>query len=515
MRRALISVSNKTGVVDLARGLTELGYEVISTGGTMRSLAEAGVPVKAVSEVTGFPEILDGRVKTLHPAIHGGILAVRDNPGHRAQLEEANIQPIDLVVVNLYPFMEAITKNPDDLAGAIEEIDIGGPSMVRSAAKNFRYVTVVVNPERYPLVLETLRAGEVPLEMRLRLAVEAFQHTAAYDANIASYLGQKAGEGDFPNHLNLGVIKVQDLRYGENPHQAAALYLDPSGPETSVVNGEQLWGKELSYNNLNDANAALEAVLEFEGPAAVAVKHATPCGVAVARDIHEAFLLARDADPVSIFGGIVALNRPVGKDLAELLHLLFLEVIMAPDYTDEALTILMAKKNLRLVKIKGLGDAQPGRRRDVRSIRGGLLVQEADTVLQPGDQPAAWQNVTGLAASDDIIRDLAFAWRVVKHVRSNAIVVARDGQTLGIGGGQVNRIDPAQYALARAGEKARGAVLASDGFFPMPDVVEAAAAAGIKAIVQPGGSIKDQDSVEAAKKAGIAMFVTGVRHFRH
>ncbi|MDI3280839.1 MAG: bifunctional phosphoribosylaminoimidazolecarboxamide formyltransferase/IMP cyclohydrolase [Bacillota bacterium] len=518
-RRALISVSDKAGVVEFARGLVELGWEIISTGGTLKELRGAGLPVTYVSDVTGFPEILGGRVKTLHPAIHGGILAVREDEHHAKDLAAAGIKPIDLVAVNLYPFARAVQQRGITLAEAVEEIDIGGPAMVRAAAKNYRYVTVVVDPARYGRVLELLRReGEVPLEVRLELAAEAFAHTALYDSLISSYLSRVRAEGErelFPDRLVLGFEKVQSLRYGENPHQRAAFYRDPLYRGPSLAAARQLQGKELSFNNINDAAAALELVLEFPEPTAVAVKHATPCGVASGATIAEAFARAHAADPISIFGGIVALNRPVDEEAARALREPFLEIVLAPEFAPEALAVLSEKKNLRLLALPELVGGQRESYWDWKRVPGGLLLQDADLGWGDEDDPSTWRVVTEREPAEEDWPDLLFAWRVVKHARSNAIVVARRKQTLGIGAGQVNRIDPTRYALARAGEAARGAVLASDGFFPLPDVVEAAAEAGIRAIVQPGGSLRDGDSIAAANRAGIAMVFTGVRHFKH
>ncbi len=522
IRRALLSVSDKRGIVEFARGLAGLGVEIVSTGGTSAVLREAGIPVTSIEGLTGFPEILDGRVKTLHPKVHGGILGRRDLPEHRRQMEEHGIVPIDLVAVNLYPFRATVSRPGVTLEEAIENIDIGGPSMVRSAAKNHRDVIVVVNPDRYGQILDELRArGDVDAATRLVLAVEAFRHTAFYDALISEYLGAQAGSGllDFPRELTLAFEKVEALRYGENPHQRAAFYRDPLPAGPALAAAEQLQGKELSYNNLNDAHAAWALVWEFAEPAAVAVKHANPCGVAVAGTPAEAYRKAHDADPVSIFGGIVALNRPVDGEAARAMAEVFLEVVIAPDFTAEAREVLRAKKNLRLLKAappehagawRGAGG--PPRLIDLRRVDGGLLIQEADP---PGADPGEWRCVSRVRPEPADLAELLFAWKVVKHVKSNAIVVARGGQTLGVGAGQMNRVDAARIALRQAGAAARGAYLASDAFFPFPDVVEAAAAAGIRAIVQPGGSIRDEESVRAADAHGLVMMFTGRRHFKH
>ncbi|MDK2882539.1 MAG: phosphoribosylaminoimidazolecarboxamide formyltransferase / cyclohydrolase [Bacillota bacterium] len=507
VKRALLSVSDKGGIVEFARGLAELGVEIVSSGGTARVLAEAGVPVRRVEEVTGFPEILDGRVKTLHPAIHAGILARRDVPEHLAKLEELGIRPIDLVAVNLYPFAATIARPDVTLEEAVENIDIGGPTLIRAAAKNHRGVVVVVNPLHYEEILKELREkGGVSFDTAYRLAAEAFAHTAQYDSVIAAYL---AGRSEaFPACLPLTYTKVRDLRYGENPHQRAALYARP-GAEEGIPFARQLHGKELSFNNIADANAAWELVQEFSAPCAVGVKHMNPCGVGIGPDLLQAWRKAYAGDPVSIFGGIVAFNREVTADLAAALNEIFLEVVIAPGFSDEALTILKEKKNRILLEAKR-GRAQPGW--DLRTVRGGLLVQELD--VRDYD-PADLKVVTRRAPTEKEMADLAFAWKVVKYVKSNAIVLARDGGTVGVGAGQMNRVGAVEIAVRQAGEKARGAVLASDAFFPMPDSVEAAARAGVTAIIQPGGSVRDADSIRAADEAGIAMVFTGIRHFRH
>lgn len=507
VKRALLSVSDKDGIVEFARGLVELGVEIISSGGTARALAEAGLPVRRVEDVTGFPEILDGRVKTLHPAIHAGILARRDVPAHMVKLRELGIAPIDLVAVNLYPFAATIARPGVTLEEAIENIDIGGPTLIRAAAKNHQAVVVVVNPVRYEEVLRELRTeGGISTETASHLAAEAFAHTAQYDSVIANYL---AGRKDlFPERLPLVFTKLTDLRYGENPHQRAALYAEPGG-RYGITFARKLHGKELSFNNIGDANAAWELVQEFGEPCAVGVKHANPCGVGIGADLTSAWRKAYEGDPVSIFGGIVAFNRPVTPELAQALNEIFLEVLIAPDFSPEALEVLKAKKNRILLK------AEPGRAPgawDIKKVRGGLLVQELD---EKDYAPADLKVVTRRAPTEKELADLNFAWKVVKYVKSNAIVLARDGQTVGIGAGQMNRVGAVEIAVRQAGEKARGAVLASDAFFPMPDSVEAAARAGVTAIIQPGGSIRDEDSIRAADAAGIAMVFTGIRHFRH
>lgn len=508
---ALLSVSDKTGLVDFARGLVEQGFTLISTGGTQRALAEAGLPVQGVTDLTGFPEILDGRVKTLHPKIHGGLLARRELEAHRRQMEEHGILPISVVAVNLYPFAATVAKPGVTLAEAIENIDIGGPTMVRAAAKNYQHVTVVVNPARYPEVLQELaEKGEVGAETRFALAVEAFNHTAYYDALIAQWLAAQTKAAPlFPETLVLPYAKAQELRYGENPQQLAAFYREPQAAPGTVAAGKQLHGKALSFNNLNDLNAAWELVLEFDEPAAVAVKHTNPCGVAIGDDLYTAFIRAYESDPVSIFGGIVAVNRPLDARTAEKLSQIFLEVIIAPAYSSEALAILTQKKNLRLLEIP-----IPEKREctDLKKVSGGLLLQTIDTSPVRAE---GWQPVTEKKPTPAQLADMVFGMKVVKHVKSNAIVLVKDGQTIGIGAGQMNRVGAAQIAIKQAGEKAAGSVLASDAFFPFRDTVDAAATAGVAAIVQPGGSVKDENSVAACNEQGLAMVFTGTRYFKH
>lgn len=511
IKRALISVSDKTGILDFARELDALGVEIISTGGTKALLQKNGVSVTGIEAVTGFPEILDGRVKTLHPRIHSGLLAIRDKKEHQEQLKEHQIEPIDLVVVNLYPFAQTIDKPDVTFEEAIENIDIGGPSMLRAAAKNHAYLTVVVDQADYATVLEQIKTdGAVDEETRRKLAAKVFRHTAAYDSLIAQYLTEQITD-QYPEKLTVTFEKVQTLRYGENPQQKAAYYRLPFEAAGTLAEAEQLHGKELSYNNLNDADAALQLVREFTEPAVVAVKHTNPCGVGLGNTITEAYERAYRADPISIFGGIVAANRPIDEQMAQQMHRIFLEMIIAPDFTPAALQILQQKKNIRLLRVKNL-NVQTQRLATYRSIAGGLLVQEQDVLPLDENQ---LQVVTDRAPTPEEQEELLFAWKVVKHVKSNAIVLTKDKMTLGVGAGQMNRVGAAKIALEQAGEKARGAVLASDAFFPMPDTVQAAAEAGIAAIIQPGGSIKDEESIAEANKHGIAMLFTGVRHFKH
>jgi phosphoribosylaminoimidazolecarboxamide formyltransferase/IMP cyclohydrolase len=513
---ALISVSDKRGVKGLALGLAELGFDIYSTGGTQRHLLETGLPVLSVSSLTGFPEILDGRVKTLHPFVHAGILARRDRPQHMEELRRSDIPPIDLVCVNLYPFAETASRPDVSLDDALEQIDIGGPALLRAAAKNFPFVVVLVDPDDYEPVLEMLAQGEVPLYERRRLAAKAFQHVAAYDTVIARYL---RGDADpFPPQLTVALEKALELRYGENPHQRAALYRHLAlGGQAGIVAARQLHGKELSYNNILDADAAWQAVCDFREPTVAIIKHANPCGLASRDDLAAAFRLAFLGDPVSAFGGIVAVNRPVDISLAgairEAKHptsgqRLFLEVMVAPGYDERALAVLRRSPNLRLLEV-------PAPAQDAivyRHVSGGMLVQEADRYP---DDDIQLQVVTRRPPTEQELQDLRFAWKACKHVRSNAIVVARDRALLGVGAGQPNRVQSVRLAVEAAGERAQGAVLASDAFFPFPDSVEEAARAGISAIVQPGGSVRDEEVVRAADAHGLAMVFTGIRHFRH
>ncbi|BDG21322.1 bifunctional phosphoribosylaminoimidazolecarboxamide formyltransferase/IMP cyclohydrolase [Thermus thermophilus] len=494
---ALLSVADKRGIVDFARGLAELGFRLLATGGTYRALREAGLPVTYISDFTGFPEILEGRVKTLHPKVHAALLA---RPDQEEELKALGLERIGVLAVNLYPFRETVARGAS-FAEALEQIDIGGPAMLRAAAKNHQAVLPVCDPEDYPRVLEALKAGPSP-DFRQKLARKAFAHTAAYDAAIAEWLsGEK-----FPEEKLLALRREASLRYGENPHQEAALYrvVGERGP---LLEAQVLQGKAMSFNNYLDAEAAWNLVSEFAEPACVAVKHQNPCGVALGETPLEAYRKAYEADPVSIFGGIVAFNRPLDGPTAEALAEVFLEVVLAPSFSPEARAVFAKKKNLRLLQVPFLAQ---GVYLDLRRLRGGVLLQDADT-----EDPVALKVVTQRAPTPEEWPDLRFAWKVVKHVRSNAIVVAKGGMTLGIGVGQTNRLAAARHALEAAGERAKGAVLASDAFFPFDDVVRLAASYGIAAIIQPGGSVRDQDSIRAAEEAGIAMVFTGVRHFRH
>jgi phosphoribosylaminoimidazolecarboxamide formyltransferase/IMP cyclohydrolase len=513
--RAIISVSDKTGVTDFAKSLSQLGFEIFSTGGTKKALAEAKVPVKSVSEITGFSEILDGRVKTLHPMVHGGILANRKIAAHMEELKKHNIGEIDLVAVNLYPFVQTVSKKGVTLDEALENIDIGGPTMIRAAAKNFPSVIVIVDPADYPLVLEKLKEGEVDLTERKRLAQKAFQHTAVYDTAIAQYL--RKGMDGFPENMTIALRKRYGLRYGENPHQQAAFYAEPAvgeAGETGITWAEQLGGKALSFNNILDADAAWGAVTDFAAPTVAVIKHTNPCGLSSYDDIAEAYRRAFSGDSVAAFGGIVASNRKVTLAMAKEMKPVFYEIVIAPDYEPEALKLLQTKKDLRILVAKlppGYGQALPGYL-DFRRVKGGFLVQESDSLPEP---KVELKTVTKRKPTKEEITDLLFAWRAVKHIKSNAIVLTKDKTILGMGAGQPSRIISARIAIEKAGDKVKGSVLASDAMFPFPDVVEAAAKAGVTAIIQPGGSIRDEDSIKAADANDIAMVFTGVRHFRH
>ncbi|MBE6193289.1 MAG: bifunctional phosphoribosylaminoimidazolecarboxamide formyltransferase/IMP cyclohydrolase [Rikenellaceae bacterium] len=510
MKRALVSVSDKSGLVEFVKGLESLGWQIIATGGTQRLLEQQGVKTIGISEVTGFPEICDGRVKTLHPKVHGGLLARRDEESHLAALRENGIEFIDLVCVNLYPFRQTIA-NPDvTMEDAIENIDIGGPSMLRSAAKNYRDVTVVCDPADYAAVLaEIAEGGNTKVETRLALSAKAYTHTAQYDSCIATFMREKAGLSE---KLFLEFDVKQGLRYGENPHQSAKFYSDNQTTAFSLAYAEQLGGKELSYNNIQDANAALNIVREFDEPFCVALKHMNPCGAAIGATIEEAWSAAYEADKVSIYGGIVAVNRPLTAEVALGMKPIFLEIVMAPEFTPEALEILSAKKNLRLLKVD-MTKSDKAINQYI-SVNGGLLVQQLDTVTK---EVTADMCVTETKPTEAQIVDMNFGWRVVKHVKSNAIAVVKDGHTLGVGAGQMNRVGSAEIALkqAQAAGFTEGLVLASDGFLPFDDTVAFAAQYGVTAIVQPGGSIRDEDSIRKANELGITMLFTGMRHFKH
>ena len=511
MKRALLSVFDKTGIIQFATDLRELGFELISTGGTKDALQSAGIPVVPINEYTDFPEIFDGRVKTLHPRIHGGLLAKRDHATHQQQMIEHGIVYIDLVCVNLYPFAQTVANSNATQAEIIENIDIGGPTMLRSAAKNFQDVTVLVDSKDYQLVMNELREeGKTALATRQKLAGKVFNHTAGYNALIAEYFNQ-LNEIDMPDQLTKTYQLKQLLRYGENPHQQAAFYETVEKKSAySVTQSEQIHGKELSYNNIADANAALEAISEFDEPAVIVIKHMNPCGVGFGMDIEAAFQKAYEADPISIFGGIVAFNRPLTAQLAQKLNDIFLEIIIAPRFEAEALAMLQKKKNIRLLLTTMTNKIAP--RQQLVSVNGGLLLQHMDTVQMTAKEMTT---VTKTLPDEETIRQMQFGMQVVKHVKSNAIVIVKDGMTVGIGAGQMNRVGAAKIALEQAGEKAQGAYLASDAFFPMPDTVELAAKYGIKAIIQPGGSIKDADSIDACNQHGIVMVMTGHRHFKH
>ncbi len=509
MKRALISVSDKTGVVEFAKELTALGYEIVSTGGTSKALQAADVPVIGISDVTGFPEILEGRVKTLHPAVHGGILA-KGTDEHMAVLAEHEIKPIDLVVVNLYPFQATVAKPDVTLADAIENIDIGGPTMVRSAAKNHDRVAIVVNPARYESIIAELKeAGELSLQTKRFLALEAFQHTAQYDAAISHYLTDAFGAEALAGEIAFGGQKIQELRYGENPHQKAAFYRSGIPVSGTVANAKQLNGKELSYNNIVDVDAAWQLVNEFAQPATVIVKHTNPCGTAIGATLEEAYARAYAADSVSAFGGIIAVNRVLNKATAEQIVETFMEAVIAPAFDEDAVEVLKTKKNLRLLEV---GEKVANNELWIEKVSGGFLVQERDNHnLKVEDCKV----VTDKVPTEEEMTELVFAWNIVKHVKSNAIVVTKDGQSIGVGAGQMNRVGSAKIAFEQAGEKCNGAVLASDAFFPFRDTIDAAAKAGITAIIQPGGSVRDQESIDACNEHGIAMVFTGVRHFKH
>ena len=499
LRRAIVSVSDKTGVEELARALDEAGCRIVSTGTTASAISEAGIPVTEVSALTGFPECLDGRVKTLHPAVYAGILADRRKESHVRQLADLGIAAFDLIVVNLYPFRQAVASGAG-FEECVEKIDIGGPAMVRAAAKNHASVAVVTDPADYGAVIEAAGKGGFEDGERLRLAAKAFAHTAAYDAAVAEWISEGECAG--------GVFtRRSTLRYGENPHQAAAVYTDGTG---GLAQAEQLGGKEMSYNNYQDVDAALRAAYDHAGPAVAVVKHANPCGLAVGEDVADAYRRAHACDPVSAYGGVIAANREVSADMAEAVAGVFTEAIAAPGFAPEALDILSRKKNLRILRV---GELDPTR--DVRPISGGILLQDRDLIDAPGDDPASWTLVSGDPADGPALRDLEFAWRAVRAVKSNAILLARDGASVGIGMGQVNRVDSCRLAVTRAGDRAAGAVAASDAYFPFADGFEVLARAGVRAVVQPGGSIRDEEVISSARASSVTMYLTGTRHFAH
>lgn len=509
-KRALVSVSDKTGLVDFVKGLQTAGWEIIATGGTQHLLEESGVKTIGISEVTGFPEICDGRVKTLHPKVHGALLARRDEPSHLQALQENGISFIDLVCVNLYPFRETIAKEGTTMAEAIEKIDIGGPSMLRSAAKNYNDVTVVCDPADYNTILAEINAtGNTTLATRLQLSAKAYTHTAQYDCCIATYMREKAGLNE---KLFLEFDLKQGLRYGENPHQNAKFYASPKKVAFSLATAEQLQGKEMSYNNIQDANAALCIARDFQKPFCVALKHMNPCGAAIADTIEEAWQKAYESDKVSIYGGIVVCNREITKEVALGMKPIFLEIVMAPSFTDEALEVLSAKKNLRVLKVDMTPSSEPIDQ--YVSVNGGLLVQHLDTQIETITPEMC---VTKVKPSEEMAEDLQFGWNIVKHVKSNAIVVVRNGHTLGVGAGQMNRVGSAEIALKQAHEAGftTDLILASDGFLPFDDTVALAAKYGVTAIVQPGGSIRDNDCIVKADELGVCMLMTGTRHFKH
>jgi phosphoribosylaminoimidazolecarboxamide formyltransferase/IMP cyclohydrolase len=506
IRRALVSVYDKTGLVELGRALAEAGVQIVSTGSTAAQLTEAGVPVTSVETLTGFPECLDGRVKTLHPRVHAGILADRRRPDHERQLADLGIEAFDLVVGNLYPFAETVASGADEDA-VVEQIDIGGPSMVRAAAKNHPSVAVVVDPKAYGEVAAAARSGGFDLATRRRLAAAAFAHTAAYDAAIANFFYAEEGP---PPYLGIALERAETLRYGENPHQSAALYVQAGAPP-GLAQAEQLHGKQMSYNNYVDTEFALRAANDFRAPCVAVVKHATPCGIAVGADVADAHRKAHATDPVSAFGGVIAVNRPVSAAMAEQVAEIFTEVIAAPAYDDGAVDVLARKKNIRVLQVPDYAAGGLA----LRQICGGALAQTADMVIEPGDSPAGWTQAAGDPIDEATLADLEFAWRACRSAKSNAILLASGGAAVGIGMGQVNRVDAARLAVSRAGDRAAGSVAASDAFFPFPDGLEVLAEAGVRAIVEPGGSVRDEQVIESARAAGVALYFTGVRHFLH
>ncbi|CAB4874819.1 unannotated protein [freshwater metagenome] len=515
IKRALVSVYDKTGLTELAQALGNAGVEIVSTGSTAATIAAAGIAVTQVSELTGFPECLDGRVKTLHPRVHAGVLADRRLDSHVEQLKELEIEPFDLVVVNLYPFSATVESGASN-DECVEQIDIGGPTMVRAAAKNHPSVAVVVDPAHYAEVVVALTSGGFDLEQRKRLAAQAFAHTASYDAAVASWFSSEYAPADdaaFPVFMGRTFERADVLRYGENPHQPAALYRFAAGPGTGIAQAEQLHGKEMSYNNYVDADAARRAAYDHTQPAVAIIKHANPCGIAVGADIATAHRLANECDPVSAFGGVIAANRPITRQAAEQIAEIFTEVIVAPDFEPEALAILKEKKNLRLLKC---APVQATSSIETRPVSGGLLVQVADAIDASGDDPSSWVLAAGEPVDAATFADLVFAWRASRAAKSNAIVLAKGGATVGVGMGQVNRVDSARLSVWRAGdERAKGSVAASDAFFPFPDGLEVLIDAGVRAVVQPGGSVRDQEVIDTALAHGVAMYFTGTRHFFH
>jgi phosphoribosylaminoimidazolecarboxamide formyltransferase/IMP cyclohydrolase len=518
IKRALISVSDKAGILDLAKELNSFGVELLSTGGTAKMIRDAGIPVMDVSDYTGFPEMMNGRVKTLHPKVHGGLLGLRDNPEHVDAMAKHDIEPIDMVVVNLYPFEATVAKEDCSLIDAIENIDIGGPTMLRSAAKNNKFVTVMVDPTDYETVIAEMKAnsGEVSEETNFKLAVKVYQHTAAYDGAISNWLGKKTGEefAEFAPTLTLQYHKAQGMRYGENPHQKAAFYVEKNVTEASIATARQLQGKELSYNNIGDTDAALECVKQFtEGPACVIVKHANPCGVAIGDTLLDAYQRAFSTDPESAFGGIIAFNQELDDETAQAIcEKQFVEVIIAPKVSAAAVEVVAAKKNVRLLEC-GEWPAQPAQRLDFKRVNGGLLVQDTDLLLS-----ADMKVVTKRQPTPEEMKSLEFSWKVAKFVKSNAIVYGKDNMTIGVGAGQMSRVNSARIAAIKAehaGLEVKGAAMASDAFFPFRDGIDNAAAAGITAVIQPGGSIRDEEVIAAADEHGIAMVFTSMRHFRH
>lgn len=510
-KRALISVSDKTGIVEFAKKLEALDIEILSTGGTAKKLRENGLNVIDVSDVTGFPECLDGRVKTLHPSVHAGILAMRDNEEHMNRIKELEIDPIDLVIINLYPFKETIMKDDVTLGDAIENIDIGGPTMLRSAAKNYRDVAVVIDPRDYEVIIDELkRDEEISLKTKYRLSLKVFEHTAAYDTMISRYLRSRLEDNNMPEKLSLTYEKVSDLRYGENPHQKAAFYKEVLTTKGALTSAIQLHGKELSFNNINDTNGALDLLKEYSEPTVIGVKHTNACGVGTGIDVYDAYMKAFECDPMSIFGGIIASNRTIDARVATEINKIFIEIVIAPDFDEDALEILKNKKNIRLLKLDNILEPISDTYLDIKKVNGGILVQNGNTKLVDD-----YKVVTERIPSEKEMRDLKFAIKVCKHIKSNGIVLAKDRQTIGIGPGQVNRIWAVENSIKQANINIKGSVLASDAFFPFDDCVEAAAKAGVTAIIQPGGAKGDQASIDLANKYGIAMVFTGIRHFKH